>query len=57
MMLIEFEERIPSWVLDQQTREVGLRGVAVARAVLQQSGKTSATPSSDVKKIKVATRL
>ena len=57
MMLIEIEECIPSWVLDQQTRDVGLRGVAVARAVLQQSGEKAATPLSNVKKIKLATRL
>lgn len=34
MTLIDIEERKPNWVLDRQTREVGLKGIALARAVL-----------------------
>lgn len=34
---MEIDEQIPNWMLDRQTREVGLRGVAVARAILNKS--------------------
>lgn len=35
MTLIEIEDTLPNWVLDRQTREVGLKGIAIARAVLK----------------------
>ncbi len=42
MRLIEIEERIPTWALDRRTREVGLKGVAAARAVLQKPSSSKA---------------
>jgi hypothetical protein len=55
MRLVEIEERIPNWVLDRQTREVGLKGVAVARAILEKkSGKNSPSFSGEMKKFKIA---
>ena len=55
MRLVEIEERIPNWVLDRQTREVGLKGVAVARAILEKkSGKNSPSYSREMKKCKIA---
>ena len=37
LALIEGTER--GWRLDERTRELGLRGVAAARAVLEQAGR------------------
>ena len=37
LALIEGTER--DWRLDERTRELGLRGVAAARAVLEQAGR------------------
>lgn len=42
MRLIDFEERIPAWALDRRTREVGLKGVAAARAVLEKQSNNKA---------------
>lgn len=42
MKLIDIEERNPNWVLDRRTREVGLKGVAFARAVLENKSKNYA---------------
>ncbi len=42
MRLIEIEEGIPAWALDRRTREVGLKGVAAARAVLQSPSSSKA---------------
>ena len=55
MRLIEIEERIPNWVLYRQTREVGLKGVAVARAILEKkSGKSSPSLTGEMQKFRIA---
>ena len=55
MRLIEIEERIPNWALDRQTREVGLKGVAVARAILEKkSGKSSPSLTGEMQKFRIA---
>lgn len=40
MTLIDIEDKAPNWVLDRQTREVGLKGVALARTILQTKVKS-----------------
>lgn len=55
MRLLEVEEKVPNWMLDRQTREVGLRGVAVARAVLEQSSRTKVSGfKQDLRKFKLS---
>ncbi len=54
MKLIEIEEHIPSWTLDRQTREVGLKGIAVARAILEKkSSSSTANFACDMKRYKI----
>jgi hypothetical protein len=37
LRLLSGRERTPEWVLDEQTRTAGLRGVAEARAILRRA--------------------
>jgi hypothetical protein len=44
--LVLLETTSPDWKLDRETREVGRRGVAQARAVLRQAGAGSRRAST-----------
>lgn len=50
LTLLEIEDKTPNWVLDRQTREVGLKGVALARQVLNHKTITN-TPKFPAKEL------
>jgi hypothetical protein len=41
LTLLEIEDKTPNWVLDRQTREVGLKGIALSRQILNHKADTN----------------